>query len=516
MNDNSPENAPAAAPELQPIRDALTAATLVEDDGPPEDIDTRCAYFARNDIGNAQRLMVRYGHDMMFVRNVGWHWFIGTHWDLESGDGAVRIAAQHTTARIRREAKALKPMDNEGDKQFNGRIDAHRKFATASGNSAKISGMIAQAEPHMLRSIAEVNADPWLFNCANGTLALKDISGADAAPLRRHDRADLITRHAPVKYNAESACPLWRQFMNEILPAPELQRFLQTWFGYCLSGDTGEQYVVCLHGQGANGKSTIIDVMTHLMGDYAMTISFSSLLHDDRRRGGDASPDLARLPGARLVVAAEPETGAKFSESLLKTMTGGDAMTVRHLNRDFFEFQPNFKLTLSFNNKPAVRGQDEGIWRRLLLVPFKNIVPRERRDVQLKYKLRAELSGILNWALDGLRLYYENGLSPPDAVSEATAAYRDESDPVGQFIGAWVVFAPGSFVEARDLYEAYRIWCSENAADPISSNLFGRIVSERGFERQKTGTIYYRNRRLTDDARTKIDAKRSGARGGHE
>lgn len=465
--------------------------------------DLELALKPNNDMGNADRLMTRFGRDMIFVRNVGWHWFDGARWDFENGESKVHIASQDTAAAIRNEADALL----EHDKKYEKLASALRTFAVKTGDTSRIRGMMAQAEPRLTHGIAEMNTNPWLLNCVNGTLDLAALRDATKEPLSPHRRHDYITRLAPVTYDPQADCPLWRSFLRDILPDDDVRLFIQRWMGYNLTGDTGEQFVVLLHGQGANGKSTIVDVMSHLCGDYSMTINFSSLLYDDRKRGSEASPDLARLPGARMVVAAEPELGARFSESQLKTMTGGDKMTVRHLNRDFFEFTPTFKLTLSFNNKPVVRGQDEGVWRRILLVPFERIIPPDKRDPHLKYKLRNELSGILNWALDGLRLYYERGLSPPDAVVAATRSYRDDSDPVGQFVSSCIERLPGSAVNAKDVYDAYKLWCSANAVEPVNSNLFGRMMTEKGFEREKVGIVMYRSVRICDDMRAQLDAR---------
>src|SRR5262249_5005445 len=162
------------------------------------------------------------------------------------------------------------------------------------------------------------------------------------------------------------------------------------WFGYCLTGDVGEQVMVLFHGRGANGKSTLLSLMAHVMGDYALTLPIQSFLHDDRRGGGDATPDLARLPGARLVMAAEPERGSRLSEAVVKTVTGGDKVVARRLFEGQFEFEATFKLVLSANEKPRITGQDEGIWRRVTLVPFAAAIARERRDKRLIEKLKAE------------------------------------------------------------------------------------------------------------------------------
>ena len=183
---------------------------------------------------------------------------------------------------------------------------------------------------------------------------------------------------------------------------------------YCPTGVTTEQKLVFNYGEGGNGKSVFIDLIAKMMGPYAVSLPFASLLRDDRKRGAEATPDLARLPGARLVRASEPEKGSRFAEATIKAITGGEEITVRHLNHGFFDFVPHFKLTLSGNHKPAIRGQDRGIWRRFLLVPWEVNVPDEQQDKDLPAKLWAERDGVLNWILDGVRIWLECGLVVPD------------------------------------------------------------------------------------------------------
>lgn len=269
-----------------------------------------------------------------------------------------------------------------------------------------------------------------------------------------------------------------------------------------------------LWGEGSNGKSTLVDLLNWLLGDYALVTPFASLLHTDQRRGGEPTPDLARMPGARLVSAAEPETGARFAESMLKQLTGGEKMTVRHLRQDFFEFKPQFKLCLSFNNKPYIRGQDEGIWRRLLLVPFnQRFVDADRlkenpgalpKVKDLDKKLHAEASGILNWLLDGYRMWAEKGLDIPATVRAATDEYRHESNPVHQFIQGWCERVSGSMIPASRLYEAYQLWCKENAMEPVKQTSFGRRMSEMNIERETIQVVYYRGLQLNAAAEDKV------------
>ena len=297
-----------------------------------------------------------------------------------------------------------------------------------------------------------------------------------------------------------AACPTFQRFLKEVQPDADLRLFLQVWSGYCLTGNTSEQKLVFNYGEGGNGKSVFIDLIARIMGPYAVSLPFASLLRDDRRRGGDATPDLARLPGARLVRASEPEKGARFAEAAIKAITGGEPITARHLNHGFFDFVPQFKLTLSGNHKPAIRGQDRGIWRRFLLVPWEVSIPDDEQDKNLPAKLWAERAGVLNWLLDGTRLWLERGLEVPDRVQAATNEYRADSDPVGRFIHDCVQPSPGVNVQASAMYSAYSDWCAANAERPWTKHMFGRVLPERGLHKQKLGggLVYYTDVELHD------------------
>ncbi|MEQ9447948.1 MAG: phage/plasmid primase, P4 family, partial [Rhodospirillaceae bacterium] len=228
-----------------------------------------------------------------------------------------------------------------------------------------------------------------------------------------------------------------------------------------------------------------------ILGNYGKAMQFSTLLRDDRRTGSGPSPALARLPGARAVFASEPEQSVQFSEGLIKSLTGGEPILARHLNQDFFEFTPQFKLWLAFNNKPTVRGTDTGIWRRLQLVPFTVTVPKEDRDPHLFDKLKAEASGILNWMLDGYRDWRDKGLAPPEAIVAATEHYREESDPVGGFLQDAIERAPDEHrIQVAALYEIYARWCKANAVRQFSQKAFSIRVRQE-FEVVKSSLIFY-------------------------
>lgn len=473
-------------------------------------IDLELCRLDRNDYGNAQRLIRRHGADLVFQRKAGWMGWTGTHWSLDWGPGLLQKAAHQTALALKGEVvamRALGPREDEPPKKFEKRIESAWKFALGAGNSGRIASMQTEAEPYQERPPGDFDAHETRVTVTNGTLNLAaEDDGAeefDGIVLEPHTRTHLITKCAGVAFDRaappETHAPVFMQFLHDIQPDPEIQEFLQRWFGYCLTGSVKEEVIVMFYGVGSNGKSLLMSVMKRLMGDYALTLPFASLLHDDNKRGSEASPDLARLPGARLVTAAEPETGAKFSESTLKSITGADSMIVRHLRQDFFEFKPQFKMLLSFNNKPAIRGQDDGIWRRILLVPFEQKYVEEWqlaenpgakiKDKGLERKLMKELPGILNWMIDGYRMWAETGLKVPPKILAATSEYRHESNPVMGFIDGWCERMPRASIQAARLYEAYTVWARENATDPMSQTKFGYKLKDMQIEKERSGGL---------------------------
>ena len=462
-------------------------------------LDAKLGREPRNDFGNARRLIERHGADLMYVDKIGWHAWVGTHWSAEDGE-AVAVKRAHEVARaVRAEAAALEAegpyTDDQGaaieaPKDFEDRIAAHRKWASTSGNMGRTAAMIEAARPYLRVPVEALDRDRLRLTVRNGTLVFD--RGKAALARVDHERAHRITRCAPVDFDPEAKAPRWQAFLETVQPVEPIRRFLQVYLGYCLTGLTDEQLVLCWQGQGANGKGTAIDALSHVLGPYLATIDFASLLHDDRRTGSQATPDIARLPGTRLVVAAEPEQGARLSEARIKALSGQDMITARHLNEAFFEFMPQFKLVLSFNNRPSVRGTDEGTWRRIKLVPWPVIVPRDERDRLLRDKLRAEASGILNWLIEGALEYLREGLIVPGEVDQASEDYRTDSNPVATWVDTQCRRLPAATTPARTLYEAYCAWCKENALEPVHTTSFGKALGAMGFVKEKAGIIFWK------------------------
>ena len=517
------------------------------------DVLRLCAAEPQNDTGNGQRLLHHFGADLLHVRNVGWHAWAGTHWEREGGNELATRLAHKTAARIVLEADEMPATPNEQramdaagqardgmaaierDKgatdarrdhrwQMLSRIAgrgaeaqgalmarqiARRKYSVSSGNAGKIRGMLDQALPYRTVTVDELDADGLSFNVLNGTIRFRcdeepdpDAHDHESNMVKRwrveltpHERTDHITKVAPVEYVEGAKCPAFDSAVRRFLPIEQVRDFVQRYHGYALTGLTGEQCFVFSYGTGANWKSTFVEIVARIMGPYCATVAFESFSGDQQRSGSQATPDLARLPGARLVRASEPERGVQFKEALIKSLTGGEPMLVRSLNKEFFEFRPTFKMVLSGNHKPEVSGVDHGIWRRIKFVPWPvTIADHERRPMdEVMSEIWPERSGILNWLLAGALDYLNHGLRTPAEVYDATAEYRDEMDPVGTFCGVCVESVPSKpdgeaagFVTAREMYDAFYAWAVANAVRPWKEKAFGTAMSQKGFAKKRT------------------------------
>lgn len=324
-------------------------------------------------------------------------------------------------------------------------------------------------------NLTDFDRDPMLFNCLNGTIDLRT-----GAP-REHCRQEFISKIAPVEYDPKAECPNWLKFLDIITNSKaEMPPYLQRCVGYTLTGQTGEHVLFLLHGTGANGKSTFLETLRWVLGDYSQTADFSSFLASN---GQPVRNDLAKLNGARFVTASESDGGKRLDETVIKQLTGGDSITARFLYSEHFEFTPQFKLWLGTNHKPTIRGQDEGIWRRIKIIPFPVSIPLEQQDHNLRDKLKQEASGILNWALGGLAQWQAKGLDEPETVKGATKEYRTDQDVLAHFIATRCIEGADEESPAHELYKAYRQWAEETNEYVKNERGFSNALSERGLHK---------------------------------
>ena len=412
------------------------------------------------DLGNAERFAHYHAAAVRWdVALKSWRVWDGRRWAVDSALNVNRLAAE-TVRKIRQEAAAAPAGNGEG-KDLGALLFA---WAVKSESRDRLAALleVAKSQPGIAVSADALDVDPWALNVLNGTLDLR------TGELRPHNRADLLTKLAPVEYRPGARDDRWNKFLNDATGGDaDLAAFLQAACGYTLTGDTSEEKLFIVYGPTAGGKSTFLDAQRAALGDYARTIQADLLAkRRDPHGAGGASPELAALAGARLAAGSEMEQGREIAEALAKNLTGGEPVTARHLYASLFDFRPQFKLWLAVNHCPRVSGDDDAVWRRILRIGFEHTVPPERRHKTLKPYLRDPAGGgpaVLAWAVEGCLRWQRDGLAVPPAVLRSTEAYRNESDPLAAFVEDCLTFTEGdTWTPWADLWAAYCEHAEEN------------------------------------------------------
>jgi putative DNA primase/helicase len=424
------------------------------------------------ELAAATYFVEHYGQDLRYCERLGgWLVWDGRRWKRDV-DGEVFRRAGACARKIADSANQLD--DLEARKK---RIAYAIALQRRRGLEA-IAGIAQHQEAVAIGDPARFDADPWLLNVANGTIDLR------TGELRPHRREDLLTRIADITFDPQARAPRWEQFLQEVFRGDaDTIAFVQRAIGYSLTGSTREHALFILHGTGRNGKSTFLAMVGKLLGAYAAAANAATFMG---RRDGTVNNDLARLHGARFVSAIETNEGQTLAEAFVKALTGGDRLVARHLFQEFFEFMPSFKIWLSTNHKPGIRGGDEAIWRRIRLIPFEERFDSDRADLQLGEKLENELPGILAWAVTGCLAWQRDQLGTAVSVAAATEAYRSEMDTFGEFLNARCTLDPAASAPAGELFNAYRAWCNETGEKPLSQRWFGMKLGERGLKSVRT------------------------------
>jgi putative DNA primase/helicase len=488
---------------------------------PDPDRDRACAFLPLTDLGNAERFKARFGHLFRFCRELGWFRWDGRRWALlteekDKTPGEVMFAVFQTIRAIRNEAELVEmsgckddlPVDatdeerraaldfvvkatKQGITLFSDTIAAHAKSSEGASRIGAVAAL-AKSFGEIAIDAKQLDHDRMALNVKNGTLRIVNNGNMLAVRLFPHNREDLITKMADVVYDPDAKAPNYDGFFERVMPDPDDRRFLHQWAGLSSTGDIGYHKMAFFYGMGRNGKSTWTDLIAYILGDYSQVIKFDTFLEQsNKRKGSDATPDLAQLPGVRFLRTSEPEKGAKLAEALIKEVTGGEAIQARHLNKGFFSFLPSFKLTAQGNYKPKITGHDDGIWGRVRLVPWTVRIPDSEIDIRLPDKLKAEASGVLNRMMDGLLDLKMNGLTESANVKAATQKYREASDQLGKFLRDCTADKDGARTRSSELLEIFNEWVRESGAAEWSAQGFAKAMEDRGYERKTSNGVWW-------------------------
>ena len=458
------------------------------------------SHYESTDMGNMNRFVDQY-KDTLKSTGTPSSWFIwdGMRWKYCKDNTYATQKAYETIENI--EAEALQTSDIMRKQEL-------LKWSKQSQSNSKILSMVNMSSKHqdMIVSISDFDRDIGLINCINGVVDLKSKS------LLGNHRHRLISKLANVSYNPKAKAPVFKNFINQIFGNDiELIRWVQRAIGYSFTGSVLEQKLFLAYGTGANGKSTLFEIIKLVLGDYSKTADFETFL-SKQKSGVRELEAVGELKGIRFALASETDSHVRFSEAIIKKLTGGDTLRGTKLMKSAFEFKPEFKLWFLTNHLPYAKDGSFGFWRRIKVVPFNQRFSGSKVDSTLYDQLLKEKEGILKWCVDGAYHWYreleksggKTGLGTCKAVDEATEEYKSENDVLSHFINHTVEAEVGSQVEARDLYKAYTTWAYDNTSDdytsPISETFFGKRMVERGLKKKRvTGGYLYVDIKLKND-----------------
>jgi len=428
--------------------------------------------FDHTGMGNEDRFIGDHKDDVRYCHGKK-QWFI---WDdmrwKEDDKEEIKEKSKQTVKGIKADA------DTTMDPGYREALEAHWRRSSTHGQIMEMT-KLAQSNPRVAVAPEEfdkLERTKWLLYCENGTIDLR------TGELRRHNRDDLITKVVPIEYNPDARYQHWEDFLCTVTEKNwDLIRFLQRIVGYSLTGETMEKCLFFLLGPTDSGKTTFVETIRELLGDYASATDFQTFLYG---RSATVRNDIARLEGARFVSASEAKREEKFDEVLIKQVTGKDTIAARFLYREFREFTPQFKIFLASNHGPRMTVSDDAVWNRIHVLPFNVSIPKKQQDRNLRVKFEKERSGILGWAIRGcLEWQKKGGLHPPDVVIDALKRYRKDADVLWAFIEERC--KRSGFAAASDLWEEWGDWCFANGLEEGSKKAFGIMLTDKGFERGK-------------------------------
>lgn len=411
-----------------------------------------------------------------------WFFFNGSYWQEDIGNQRVELAAERVVNSIKKEKPELSfSTKTDEDKAMN----EWYKFQKDSRSHMAKMHMIDEFKKYVIVKHGEFDKEDMLLNTESGYV---DLSSGE---LHDHDIDKKFSHQTVAEYSDNVDAPLWEKFLNQIFNNDEeLIHYVQKAIGYSFTGSVDEQCLFILNGRGRNGKSVFSNVVSDVAGNYAKQMNVQTIVAK-KNQSGSANSDIARLEGARIVTSSELNEGDRFDESLVKQLTGGDKILARFLYGSEFEYKPKFKIWMATNHLPIIRGTDDGIWRRIKIIPFNIQIPKEKVDKKLEYKLKAEYTGILNWIVQGAIMWQQEGLEDPEAVTKVIETYRAEMDPLDAFLEECCTTGQNYSIKAREMYDAYHEWAKESEEYKMSMTKFGREMSKKLLRVKRRDGWYY-------------------------
>lgn len=424
----------------------------------------------KTELGHARRLIHVYGHRLRYVP--AWRrWLVwdGIRWCPDATGQAARWAKM-IARRLTTDALGI-----TDDAKRRAALNVARRGESSAGVAGALT--LASTEEGVGVSVDDLDADPFLLNTPSGVLDLR------TGQIGPHDPELLLTKLTGAAYDPAATGPAFAAFLARIQPNQAMQDYLARLLGHTLEGRQVVHTLPILYGAGANGKGTLVTAVLAALGDYAAPADPELLT----AKTFDAHPTgVADLFGLRLAVLHEGDAGRRLAEGTVKRLTGGDRIKARRMREDFWWFDPSHTFAMLTNHKPIVAGTDEGIWRRLRLVPFDVVIPAEDRDEDLGDRLALEIGAVLAWLVAGYQAWREHGLDEPEQVRAATATYRAESDAIGRFLDQRCLLAAAYRVRSSHLFAAWQKWCAEEGEDAGTQKAFSTTLQSRGFDTQST------------------------------